>query len=137
MKIREEEERDTAGVNLTPMIDVVFLLIIFFMVSTTFIELEKDLEIDLPRSEAGTSAADPLEVILVNVQKDGTIVMDGKEVSVEALTYRLQRAAEADPEQGVEIRGDRAADLDSVVRVLDACQKAEIRNTALRAREMR
>lgn len=135
MKIREDEEQENASVNLTPMIDIVFLLIIFFMVSTSFIELEKDMEIDLPEASSGESSADPLRDIVVNLRSDGTMFVDGKETTFDALRYLLQRAAERDPEQAVTIRGDRVASLENVVHVLDACKVARIHNISLKARE--
>ena len=137
MRIREDEEEGSGGVNLTPMIDVVFLLIIFFMVSTSFIELEKELEIDLPEAASGETRATPRPEIVVNVQEDGGIALDGEEVGIEALTYRLERAVEEDPEQPVTIRGDREVAYDNVVRVIDACRIAKVRNLAVTARDKR
>ncbi len=131
MKIREEEEAEERGVNLTPMIDVVFLLIIFFMVSTTFI----DLEIDLPEASSGESSETISREMVVSLLPDGRIYLDDRETTIEALTYALQRAAERHPGQVVIIRGDRAANFENAVQVVDACKIAKITNVALRARE--
>lgn len=135
MKIREEEEAEERGVNLTPMIDVVFLLIIFFMVSTTFIDLETDLEIDLPEASSGESTETISREMVVSLLPDGRIYLDDRETTIEALTYALQRAAERDPKQVVIIRGDKAANFENAVQVVDACKIAKITNVALRARE--
>ena len=135
MKIRDDEEQESVGPNLTPMIDIVFLLIIFFMVSTTFIELEKDLEIDLPEASAGEVSTEASRVIVVNVRKGGEILVNGEEASAGALRYKLQRAVEENPKQAVEIRADREAQHGAVVSVIDAVKLAKVTNLSLKAFE--
>jgi len=135
MKIRVDEERNSAYVNLTPMIDVVFLLVIFFMVTTTFIQLEKEMDIDLPESASGESITNPQEEIVINMRRDGSLLVNGTDVTLEQLSDLLRQAVSVDPNQAVILRGDRSAFYDKVVRVLDVCAGARISNFQLAALE--
>ncbi|MBW3541990.1 MAG: biopolymer transporter ExbD, partial [Planctomycetes bacterium] len=93
------------NLNLTPMIDIVFLLIIFFMVGAQFTEQERDMNITLPTVsdvEPLTSQPDP---IVVNVRSDGAIVVRGESVTAGELEAELRRAKENYLDQAVEIRG--------------------------------
>ena len=119
------------GLNLTPMIDVVFLLIIFFMVGTQYSELERSLGLEVPQvSDSGALTAAP-ENRVVNVYQDGHITLDGEEVSLERLTSRLAGARSEYPEIGVVVRGDGAGRFQRVAEVLNACKQAGISELAI------
>ncbi len=80
------------GINLTPMIDIVFLLLIFFMVGTRFTEMEREFKIQLPSvSEAQPLTSLPDE-ITINVSSDGELQVDGVEMTLQELENRLQTA---------------------------------------------
>ena len=121
MKIPVDEGLDEPVLNLTPMIDVVFLLLIFFMVTTTFLEPEEALEVDLPTAASGGAHEAPTEEIVVTVLADGRTWCAGTEVSEEQLRALLERAARNDPETPVTIRGHRKASHEAIVAVMDAC----------------
>ncbi|HET6203539.1 MAG TPA: biopolymer transporter ExbD [Planctomycetota bacterium] len=127
MKLRVEEHGPAPAVDLAPMIDVIFQLLIFFLVTTTFLDRERQMEIDLPRAESGKEAADALEEIVLNVRRDGAVAWGREPVTERELEARL-RAAAAAPERPVTIRGDRQTKHESVVRVMDACGRAGLRN---------
>ncbi len=117
--------------NLTPMIDIVFLLIIFFMVGTKFSELERKIGLELPSvSDSGTLSAAP-EKKLVNVYQDGRIELDRTTVSLAELTERLAVARREYPKLGVLVRGDADSKYQSVARVLNACRQAGISKMAV------
>jgi len=130
VNIREEDWLDEAP-NLTPMIDVVFLLLIFFMVTTTFLDPERQIDVELPVAESGAEPVQlPLELI-VNVDEDGTILLEGRALTYDSLVERLKGAALHDPETPVTIRGHARADHQHVVRVMDACGVAGLSNLAV------
>lgn len=108
--------RDPVEVNLTPLIDVVFLLLIFFMVSTTF-ETRQALELVLPESASGV-AAEVSPVTLV-VTADGEYRLGGRTLSAAALPEALAAEAEAAREHGLVIEADGRARHADVVRALD------------------
>src|SRR3954465_1877210 len=80
------------ALNLTSMIDVLFLLIIFFMVGTKFVESERQIELKVPQVKPGTALSAAPEKKLVNVSSDGQITLDRKPVTIDELTERLAAA---------------------------------------------
>jgi biopolymer transport protein ExbD len=112
--------------NLTPMIDIVFLLIIFFMVGTKFSELERKIGLKPPSvSDNGALSAAP-ESKIVNVFRDGHIELDNQRLSLAELTQRLAAAHRQYPKIGVLVRGDADGRFQSVASVLNACRQAGI-----------
>lgn len=106
------------------MIDVVFLLLIFFMVATTFAEKEKQMDIDLPAADSGEEAVVESEMIDVYIRKDGSIVIDDVVMDRPALEQRFARARAANPETAVTIHGDRSSHLEAATEVMDVCRMA-------------
>ncbi len=129
---RQPQERQVrAEMNLTPMIDVVFLLLIFFMVATKFAEIERDLQVNPPSArDAQPVTAAPKELI-VNVTRDGRFTVAGVEYPVEDLERLIAQAVEENPDQAVVVRGDRKAILQLPVDVLNLCEKYEVRRKFL------
>lgn len=125
---------DESTMNLVPLIDVMFLLLIFFLVSTTFTKDEVDMSLVLPEARSG-SPAESGNLMVINVAQNGTISVDGREVaSVEALRQKLRAAATRNREQQVLIRGDTRVQFGLVARALDACLEASLKRVAIRAR---
>ena len=125
---------ETPSLNLTPMIDIVFLLIIFFMVGTKFTELERQLELEVPQiAEAGALAAAP-ERKVINVYSDGRIRLDSEFVSVEELREQLQKARSEYEGLGVIVRGDAEGPLQNVASVLGACKQAGVSDLGISVR---
>lgn len=121
MKVELEQE-DDGGMNLAPLIDVVFLLLIFFMVATTFIEREKELGVDLPQAETGEDPLESPDELVINLLLDGSIRVNGVTVDEDGLLETLERAARANRETPVTIRGDRDVAYQRVVAVMDTCR---------------
>ncbi len=131
MKIREDSNLDEVAPNLTPMIDVVFLLLIFFMVTTTFLDPEREIEIELPATESAGEAQESPEEIILNVLRNGDIVFAGETLGSEELVNLLKGYAQNDPGTPVTIRGHREARHESIVSVMDACGLAGLQNLAV------
>jgi biopolymer transport protein ExbD len=110
---------------MTPMIDIVFLLLIFFLAATTFAKDEVELDLRLPEAQTGVdgSQAHPL---VISVLADGKIMVDGRETTLPALQQKLQAAAGRNREQSVLVRGDRQAQFGVGLQVLDACRLAKL-----------
>ena len=119
------------SLNLTPMIDIVFLLIIFFMVGTKFSELERKIGLEIPSvSDPGTLSSAP-EKKMVNVYRDGRIELDRTPVTLQQLTQQLAAARQEYPKLGVLVRGDAESKYQNVASVLNACRQAGISKMAV------
>ena len=116
------------------MIDVVFLLIIFFMVGTQFSELERNIRLQVPEV-AGAAALTPApEKRVVNVYQDGRIFLDGQSVTLGELTQQLAAARSQYRDLGVVVRGDAGGRFQRVAEVLDACKQADIAELGISVR---
>ena len=122
IRVREEEH---FSLEMTPLIDVVFLLLVFFLVATTFHQLEREMQISVPSSETGEGSTKGPEPVVVNLLADGKIVVEGNAVSIEQLRSLLQRRAERSESLKALIRADKKISVESLVAVADACRKAK------------
>ena len=119
------------SIEMTPLIDMVFLLLIFFLVATTFQEAEREIRIALPEAEAAGPLTASLREIVINVTADGAIIVGGRTIEPEALRALVADAVEANPEQKVSVRGDRGVPYGRVAAVLDACKSAGVNDPFL------
>jgi biopolymer transport protein ExbD len=123
-------ERGTAlgTLSLTPLIDVVFLLLVFFLVATRFAEEDRETDLPLPfASEAKPLTLAPKEVF-VNILNDGRYLLGGEEVDLDELEHLLAQAAVNNPvHQSVIIRADKRVAFDFVVQAINICKRAGIR----------
>ncbi len=124
---RSAEDEGKGGPNLTPLIDMLFLLIIFFIVSSVFSEDEKDLEVELARARAATSLLAPQSPVILNVRASGEVLLGSEPVSKEDLRVRLRDIAAETPDRAVQIRGDRRVAYEHVVAVHAAVNEAGFR----------
>ncbi len=120
--------------NLTPMIDIVFLLIIFFMVGTKFTELERKIGLRVPEVSDNGALTDAPEQRVVTVERDGGITLDRKPVSLDELTRQLAAGRSQYQDLGVLIRGDARSAFQRVAEVLNACKQADVRELGISVR---
>jgi biopolymer transport protein ExbD len=125
------ESMEEPILNLTPMIDIVFLLIIFFMVGTQFTEIERQFDVQLPQVADATPLTSRPDEMVINVQADGTITMEGQEKTLDEVFENLTAAKEAYPDQGVLIRGDGTGPYQFVVDVLAVANRAAMSKVSL------
>ena len=131
MPLKNIELVDEPHLNLTPMIDIVFLLIVFFMVGTQFTDTEQHYDIQLPTvSDAEPLTSRPDELV-INVLSDGTILLEGKTQSLEDLEARLRSAQQNYADQEVIVRGDASGQYQHIMDVLAACHGAHITHISL------
>ncbi len=137
MKPLWTDEGEDYAIPLTSLVDVVFLLLIFFLLATTFMREERDIKVRLPEAEKGTESGEPFTQIIINVRGDGTLVILGRIVSQQALSERLKEAVRANPYVPVVIRGDRVTPHGEVVKVLDLCRVCGVRSVGIATFEKR
>ncbi|MEZ5940436.1 MAG: biopolymer transporter ExbD [Planctomycetaceae bacterium] len=127
----KNESAEEPSINLTPMVDVVMLLIIFFLVGTQFNKPERQYEINLPTvSDAQPLTSLPDEIV-VNVSKSGVLEVDGRETTVDELEVTLRAAQQRYEDQVVIIRGDAESAYQNVMTVLNLCKRTRISNVQL------
>ena len=130
MSLRNQVE-EMPTLNLTSMIDVLFLLIIFFVVGTKFIEAERQIELQLPQVAPNDALSAAPEKKVINVYRDGQITLDRKNVSLQELKEQLAAARSQYQALGVMVRGDGKAPFERVANVLNACKQAGIADLAI------
>jgi biopolymer transport protein ExbD len=130
VNFRAHLQSEPGGIAIAPMVDVVFLLLIFFLVTWNFARYETELDVKVPTAREGKETRRSVGEVILNVKKDGTIVLNRREMSHEALEAALTRIAGLYPDQAVILRGDQDVNYRHVVEVLDVCRAANIWNVA-------
>lgn len=119
------------SIDLTPVIDTVFNLLIFFLVGTTFLQAEREMKIVLPVAASAAPISAMVQDLIVNVDAQGAIIVSGKPMSAEDLSAFVSQAVAGNPQQKVTVRGDRATAYANIVTVLDICKSAGIQEPYL------
>ena len=132
MNLNSAPELEEPVLNLTAMTDVVFNLLVFFMCATTFFQAaESEMDVDLPNAASAGAIERAPEEIVITVRADGAVFVRGEPRQREDLIELLRTAAQSDPETPVTIRGDREAQHQSIVSVMDACGLAGLFNLSV------
>lgn len=126
MLIKTDSLAAGPSIELTPIIDMVFLLLIFFLVTTTYHQVEREMQIALPEAESGAPISVALRELIVNVASDGSVVVSGRNLTLEELRSLVTQAVEANPGQKVTVRADRDASYGLVARVLDIAKSSGV-----------
>ena len=130
MPLKSQSE-EIPVLNLTAMVDVLFLLIIFFMVGTKFIESEHQIDLKLPQVKPGAALSAAPEKKVINVFADGTITLDRKTVTLGELADCLTSARAGYKALGVLVRGDGSSSFQQIANVLAACKQAGVADLAI------
>lgn len=133
LKIQEDEP---PALNLIPMIDIMFNVIIFFLVTSTFASLERDIPLRVPEVVDKGALTDAPQRRVVNVFRDGRITLDEASVTLEELVDRLSRMREQYADLGVLVRGDAHGEFQPIARVLNACKQAGIQELGISVRPL-
>ena len=130
--IRAADDHDgDVTLDLTPIIDMVFLLLIFFLVATTFHQTEREMQIALPAAASAGPISAALKEIVINVDADGSLIVVGRPMTEDELRALIEESVATNPDQKVTLRGDRACSYEAIVRVLDVCKGAGIQEPYL------
>jgi len=136
MNIRPSRRSRNVLVDMTPLIDVVFLLLIFFMVSTTF-DKQTQLKVDLPEASAQTKEEQDLKTIAITIDARGQFYLDDQELvthDVDTLKRALQKAAAGTTDIPITVTSDKQAPFQAVMMVMDAAGQLGLSHLSFLAR---
>ncbi len=124
------EDEDDDAVNLTPMLDVVFIMLIFFIVTASFV---KESGIDVNRPNAATAERKEKGNILVAISEDNQLWIDRRQVDPRALRANIERMHAENPNGAVIIQADEESKNKLLVQVMDAARMAGVKNVSIAA----
>jgi biopolymer transport protein ExbD len=133
MKFGKTIPEDTDSVPMVPLIDIMFLTLVFFLATYTYSSMEAEVDVTLPTAASAQYDDRSQGEIYINIQSDGTYVINGREVEIAELQEILDRVAQYFPGGSVIIRGDTESALGRAVAVLDACKQSDIQNVSIAA----
>jgi biopolymer transport protein ExbD len=132
MRIRRPHElEEEVGFNLTPIIDCLLFLNLFFMLATTFKDTEKALDVNLPEAKSGRAESLDVKEVVINVMADGRMKVGDRILDMDGLVAHLKQVALADKNTPITIRGDRGTEFQNAVRAMDACSRAQLKRVAV------
>jgi len=126
MRIRRRNDESMELISLTSLIDVMFILIIFFLATTTFYQEERDLKVNLPDASDGQTLSSETSVLVINVREDGSYLLGTQSVTLPALHQALIQRLKEKPEQKVLVRGDERSLHGHVAAAVLTCKRAGI-----------
>ena len=130
MRRRQNRRKTESEVNLTPMLDVVFIMLIFFIVTASFV---KESGIEISRPGASTAVRKERGNILIAISANDQIWMNRRQVDPRALRANIERAHAENPQGAVVIQADKAAKTGFLVQVMDAARQAGVKDISLAA----
>jgi len=122
--------RQGTDINISPLIDLVFLLLIFFIVTTSFV---KETGVDVQRPVASTAVSKEKSTILIGVTAEGRIFFDRKEIDIRSVRAHVERSLAENPETGVVIVADKKSHTGTLIKVLDQCRLARAKKISIAA----
>ncbi len=135
MNFRRNSRRRAATVQMSSLMDVIFLLLCFFVTTSVFSQWETEISITLPTAKSATVPGRMPGEIILNLAKDGTVSVNGQTLTLADVTERLTRIAKLYPGQPVVIRADKETAYESLVGVIDACRTADVWNFSLATKD--
>ncbi len=127
-----QEQEEAEEINMTPMLDVVFILLIFFIVTASFV---KEAGIEVNRPEAATAVKKERANILVAISDSGEIWINKRRVDVRAVQANIERLKAENPQGTVVIQADKKATTDVLIKVMDSARAAGVFDVSIAAQE--
>ena len=130
MKFRTRHAPNVIGFQIAPMVDILLVLLCFFIITWSFARKEMELDVKVPAAQSSKESNPVINQTVLNVKEDGSVVWNRKLTSLEELSARLKKLADLYPDYSIILRGDERADYKYIVNVLDVCREANIWNVA-------
>ncbi len=135
MNFRRRMKRVQTGFQLAPMIDIMFLLLCFFIAAQIYAQWETEIDVTLPSAVTGELPDRLPTEIIINIRADGTHVVNQRELDTPELTSLLQRIVELYPGQAILIRADLQTAYKHLIGTLDLCRQVELKNISFATTE--
>ena len=130
MRFRKRSAPTVLGFQIAPMVDILLVLLCFFIVTWSFARKEMELDVKVPTAENAKESNPVVNQTVINVKADGTIVWNRKTVSSAELIARLKQLSADFPDYAIILRGDKDAKYEYIVNLMDICRQANIWNVA-------
>ena len=130
MNLRRYAPMHHPGIQLAPLVDVLLLLLIFFLLTWNAARNENELDVKVPKASSAKEKSAPVGDVVVNVKADGNVVVNRRTLTGAELTELLKSLVQLNSEQAVIIRGDEAGAYKNIIGVLNICTEAGITNVA-------
>ncbi len=130
MNLRSRTVPQHPGIQLAPLVDVLLLLLIFFLMTWNAARNENELDVKVPKASAAKEKSAPIGDVIVNVKADGNVVVNRRSLSGPDLTAMLKGLVKLNADQAVVIRGDEAGAYKNIINVLNICSEAGVTNVA-------
>ena len=130
MNFKGHGRRDEVSLDMTPLIDVVFLLLIFFMLTASFTQAQR-LKVELPKAEQGEAVKDPAKDWVIEIDAQGNYALNGEALAGDQLILRLRELPERTDDTVILIRADAKTEHQAVVQALDAARAAGLLHIGL------
>ena len=131
IKVMRRRTSDAIELNMGPLIDLVFLLLIFFLVTTTFV---KETGLEVHRPTAKTAERKEKSTILIGISKEGTIYMENRIIDIRAVRANVEKLLAENPESGVIVVADKKSNTGVAVEVIDQCRLAGAKGVSIAAK---
>ncbi len=135
MRIPRRETEEEAAVHMAPLIDCVFLLLIFFLVATTLKKLEPKIELELPHSAAAIEKPVESDLLVLTIDRYGQKYIGNAPVTTDVILRRIRAAAQENPNQRVRIDADVETRYKHLIEVIELCQFEGLRDVGLHTRK--
>ena len=130
MNFRKRAQPQLLGFQIAPMVDILLVLLVFFIVTWNFAITENEMDVKVPTAAAAKEQQPMANQTVLNVRKNGTVVMNRKELNLEDLRKKLSQLSERYPDYAIILRGDKQLPFEDLMAVMDVCRQANIWNVA-------
>ena len=135
MNFRKVRRGALPSFQMTSMMDLIFLMLFFFVTTSVFSQWEYEIDISLPSAQSGKVPDRLPGEIIINISKDGRVSINQQDLTMDALKTRLDRLVQYFPGQPVVLRADKATSYEDLIRVIDTCRKADVWNFSMATSE--
>jgi biopolymer transport protein ExbD len=130
MNFRKHAEPAILGFLIAPMVDILLVILVFFIVTWNFALSENELDVRVPTATKANETQPYVGQVVINIKTDGTVIVNRQPKSSQELLELLKKLSQLYPDQAVIVRGDQGVEYKHIVEVLDICRQADIWNVA-------
>src|SRR5258708_5199185 len=130
MNFRTQAEPRVIGFMIAPMVDILLVILCFFIVTWNFALAENELDVRVPSAAKANETQPYVGQVVINIKADGTIIVNRQAKTLPELLELLKKLSQLYPDQAAIVRGDQGVEYKHIVEVLDICRQADIWNVA-------